>query len=348
MNLDIISKHRGPIYGLAILWIVVFHAGAINSVDYSFGMSALMPLKRFIAAGNVGVDMFLFLSGVCLYFSFTRNGNIVEFLGKRFVRVLPAVWLVDGIYWLVYYGFMKGDWLGFASRMTLTRFWMTGDSSIWFVSLILLLYLLFPLIYLYLFDVKAKYSGFLRLLVLMATTYTLNLLLWQTNADVYSMVEVATTRIPVFILGIWVGQFVYEKRKLPRVFVVLAPLCAIFFLLVFGFKLLDYPALRFFYLVGGVSLSYTVALICTMFDKLPEKKRLLYRFLAWTGGFSLELYITHIALNQILRHQSFYVKGDLTQYALMAVAAFFLACAVMKIVNFGRAALKKRKMGQLA
>ena len=128
----------------------------------------------------------------------------------------------------------------------------------------------------------------------------------------------------------------------------MAPLCAIFFLLVFGFKLLDYPALRFFYLIGGVSLSYTVALICTLFDRLPEKKRLLYRFLAWTGGFSLELYITHIALNQILRHQSFYVKGDLMQYALVAIAAFVLAWAVMKIVNFGRAALKKRKMSQPA
>lgn len=68
MNLNIISKYRNEIYGFSIIWIVLFHGAAINNVDYSFGFSVLYPLQAFLSIGNVGVDIFLFLSGVCLYF----------------------------------------------------------------------------------------------------------------------------------------------------------------------------------------------------------------------------------------------------------------------------------------
>lgn len=343
MNLDIVSKHRGPIYGLSILWIVVFHADAINNVDYSFGTSALVPLKVILGTGNVGVDMFLFLSGICLYFSFTRNNDIMAFLGKRFARVVPAVWLVDGIYWFVYFGLIKGDWVGFVSRMTLARFWMTGDSTIWFVSLILVMYLVFPLVYLYLFDKKAKGRGLPRLIILLAFVYLLILLMWKLNRESYALTEIATTRIPVFILGVWVGQFVYEKREVPAGFAVLALVASVAFIVVIGMGVLHGPFKRFFYLVGGVSLSYSIALICCLFDRLPKEKRPLYRFLSWVGGFSLELYITHIALNQILRLQPFYIEGNLAQYAAVAVAAFFLAWAVMKVISQGKSLVVKKK-----
>ena len=308
----------------------MFHAYAINGVDYSFGINALDSFRLLLEDGNVGVDMFLFLSGVCLYFSFRHNGDIVGFLGKRFVRVIPAVWLVDGVYWFVYYGVLKGNWVGFVSRVSLARFWMTGDSTIWFVSLILLLYLAYPLIYHFLFSEKAKYAGLFRFMLLIATAYALILMLWKTNNGLYEQIEIAITRIPVFIFGVWWSQFVYEKREVPRVCAVLVVIAAVAFICIENTGIIEKPFERFFYLIGGVSISYSVALVCCLFDRLPKERRVLYRFLSWTGGFSLELYITHVALNQILRMQPFYVNGDLGQYAAMAVVAFVLAWAVMK------------------
>ena len=137
MDTTIISKHRNAIYGFAILWIVIFHGSAINEVDYSFGQDYLVPLKCFIEMGNIGVDVFLFLSGVCLYFSFTRNPDIAAFFKRRFERLLPAAYLVFTGWWA--YQFLIRDFLpaDFATRMTLMRFWMTGDGAIWFVSLII-------------------------------------------------------------------------------------------------------------------------------------------------------------------------------------------------------------------
>ena len=36
-RLDIVSTYRAPLYGFAILWIVIYHA-TIDNVDFSFGI----------------------------------------------------------------------------------------------------------------------------------------------------------------------------------------------------------------------------------------------------------------------------------------------------------------------
>ena len=54
IELQNISRYRGELMGAAMLFIILFHV-ALPRTDAFFG------LKR---CGNVGVDMFLFLSGV--------------------------------------------------------------------------------------------------------------------------------------------------------------------------------------------------------------------------------------------------------------------------------------------
>ena len=345
VNLDIVSKHRGPIYGLSIIWIVVFHGRAIDGVDYSFGISALVPLKNVIATGNVGVDMFLFLSGVCLYFSFVKDSDIGHFMKKRFLRIVPAVWLVNTLYWMVRYLFLSFNPAGFLSRMSLMRFWMTGDSSIWFVSLIVVLYLLYPLIHRFLFPPQGGRS-WVRCLMLLAIAYALILLLYYCNKDLYEMVEIALTRVPIFIFGCWMGKLVYERRQLSRPWVLVPVALCILFAIVMQFNLLHGPWRRFFYAIGGVSLSYCVALLCCVFARFGESSsRPLYRFLSWTGGFSLELYLSHIMLNQVLRLQPFYQEGNLAQYAAMATIAFVMAWVVSKIVAAIQHVVQNRRAG---
>ena len=90
MRLDIVSKHRSSIYGLAILWVVIFHGTAIDKVDYTFGHQHLLGwLQSIISVGNVGVDVFLLLSGVCLYFSFCKKQDAYGFMKKRIARIVP-------------------------------------------------------------------------------------------------------------------------------------------------------------------------------------------------------------------------------------------------------------------
>ena len=337
MNLNIISKHRAVIYGIAILYVVLFHASAINDFDYSFGHKILEPFKLFMDTGNVGVDIFLFMSGVSLYFSFSRNNNIAQFFVKRFWRIVPAVWIIFGWFWALLYLFQNFAPDQFIPRFLCIDFWlMTGDASIWYVSLILLLYLLYPLIYAALYGGKTEHTG-VKCLILLAFVYTVVTIFWMRNPDFYKPIEIAITRIPVFIMGCYWGKLVFEKRTVSKAFIPLV------FIAVFAFYGVLYPDVihgplrRFFYAIGGISLCYAIALICEFFDMLfkgeKPKSRFLYRFLAWTGGFTLELYVGHIMCNQAF-HKFFdwYVDENLKVYLVMATFAFFLAFGVSKLV----------------
>lgn len=51
--------------------------------------------------GSVGVEFFVFLSGVGLYFSMSKDSNILHFFQKRIKRILPAYLMVAIPYWIV-------------------------------------------------------------------------------------------------------------------------------------------------------------------------------------------------------------------------------------------------------
>ncbi len=354
MDLNVVSKHRAPIYGLAILWVVVFHASAINDVDFSFGNQSLWLLKLVLDTGNVGVDIFLFLSGISLYFSFTKNDDVNDFYRKRFLRIVPAVWILFGWFWAYRYLIESFALAKFVPRMMLIDFFlMTNDASIWYVSLILALYAAYPMIYRVLFPAHArraagdagasgsaqgaKARSGLRCLALLAFVYVAVFMFDARNHEYYDTIEIALTRIPVFIIGCYFGKLVYEKKRVPKVCIGVVIACVVLFFAVMHFDALHGPVRRFFYGIGGISIAYLIALCCETFDKLtkcPGAKRPLYRFLAWTGTFTLELYVAHIMLNQAFRKFfPWYGNEDLAAYALMAVFAFFLAFGVSKLVT---------------
>ena len=331
MQLDIVSKHRGAIYGLSILWVVIFHGADINKVDYTFGNHVFDWLQSIISVGNIGVDVFLLLSGVSLYFSFHKNPDAYAFIKRRAVRIIPPVLIVFGVYWAVRCA-MKGSAADFIGRITLLQFWLTGDQSIWFVSLIAVLYLLYPYIHWFLFAERVHTN--IRFLVLIASAYVVVVSISFLAPAWYKQVEIALTRIPVFLVGCWLGRFVYEKKRVPALFGVLAVALSIFFVFVLESGLLRGTARRFFYLVGGLSLAYAFALLFELLEKSSLAKETILKPLSFVGAFSLELYLTHIAINQIWRLGQWYVKGSLVQYVCVAIAAIIAAFLVMRLTNF--------------
>lgn len=134
--------------GLAILMVVFSHIGYFLVSDTRF----LFPLS--VAAG-VGVNLFLFLSGFGLTASSKKSTtniwrNYVRRLSKLFVPmwlVLAALILLD--YFLlgkVYSGgYMIKSALGF---FTSANLYQDINSPLWYFTLILFYYLLFPLVFL--------------------------------------------------------------------------------------------------------------------------------------------------------------------------------------------------------
>lgn len=340
--LELLSKHRNAIYGFCIVWIVLFHSIAINKVYDLYYEPGFYWLYFIIDCGNVGVDVFLFLSGISLFYSFSKNPDIKRFYSKRLTRIVPSAWLIYTLYWFIRYIVLNFDLGLFVSRMTLMRFWVTGDQTMWFVSAIIAFYLLYPLIYKWLFF-KPEYQ-LLRFIVLLAVAYGGIILIAKCFPGWYGNVEIALTRLPVFLMGCYAGKFVKEGKRIHWLIAALAIIGVAVFFIVLDMKLVKGTSQRFFYAFGGVTITVFLALFFEICERLTKNPDLgLIRFFTWVGGFSLELYLAHIMLNQVLRLQPFYIKGDFIQYAAMACCALVLAWATKRVIDTAHNRLQKRK-----
>ena len=67
-NWGIISKYRSQVMGIAILWIILFHAKA-----QGIKIPHMQFLNYILNHGNLGVEIFLFVSGIGMYFSLSKG-----------------------------------------------------------------------------------------------------------------------------------------------------------------------------------------------------------------------------------------------------------------------------------
>ncbi len=198
-GLHLLSKYRGAIMGFAALWIFVFHEwqltlGGVGSLGWTEGF-----LKRI---GFAGVDIFLMLSGMGLTYAIGK-GRLVGFYYRR-LRRLYLPFLAVGLCYL-----LRGKWDGatFWGNITGYNFYdKSMYSFLWFVPAILTLYIAFPLYYKFF---TAHKQPLQCLLGSLAVWLLLSILLRNTlRYDLYGF----TNRIPVFLVGIYLGWRSQQKR----------------------------------------------------------------------------------------------------------------------------------------
>ncbi len=200
MKLTLISKYRTQIMGAAMMWIMWFHS------PYTWKNQVFHFIHDI---GFFGVDVFLLVSGLGLYFSMRKSKSIGEFYKKRIIRILPA-YLIVTICW---YAFYKTD-VSFSDKLlsilgvNYFRGTVTGRPEYfdWFLPTLFVLYLLTPL-YDKLFQ-KAS-SKWKFTLLSMTISPLLCILFYHTGQQV---LYGSTVRIAVFLVGYWIGWFLYEKK----------------------------------------------------------------------------------------------------------------------------------------
>lgn len=290
-----ISKYKAEIYGVSILWIMLFHAHPMFSVNYTLGTKVLKPLDNLIGLGNMGVEIFLFCSGIFLYFSYVRNSDAYSFMCKRILRLFWPVAIISGLYWVYVCIFKNGSVLQFISKFTLLDFWISGDQQIWFVSAIFLFYAVYPYIYGFLF--KAKFlNEFARLLILLSVVALVTISLMYIYPAYYSKIEIALTRLPVFVIGSYFGKLVYEKKTLPKYTYLISAALIILSFIVLNMGILSGPFKRWFYMVGGIPLTLLIPGILNILKCKPINK-----FFAFFGSISLNLYVSHVVVIRVYK-----------------------------------------------
>lgn len=190
------KEERFFLMGIAILWIFFFHI-------YCWYKGGLPWWIYFFSEGQIGVDMFLFLSAYGLEASLSRN-NLWIFYKNRAKRILPVYSLFLCI---IFVFFIKG--ISFSSIILQCVTHITGISLFqtpdffptnfefdWFTPAIILFYVLYPLISKIAFYISSK-SINIEIIFLFALCSIGLFSLRFIHLPIYAFLY----RIPIFFLG---------------------------------------------------------------------------------------------------------------------------------------------------
>ena len=75
-----ISTFRSELMGWAIVWIMMLH----------FTFTQIKPLGFIAQYGFAGVEIFMLVSGLGLFFSLDKDINIGHFYRRRLLRIFPT------------------------------------------------------------------------------------------------------------------------------------------------------------------------------------------------------------------------------------------------------------------
>ncbi len=315
-------KYRYEIFGVAAIWILFFH------IRERIGGSLFFPLKiifMVVSKGNIGVDIFLFLSAIGLCASIQKN-RISDFYTNRLKRVLIP-YLIISIPYFVWFNFFhtSNGFVSFLGDVTTVNYWLRGDHPIWYVAFIMIMYALFPLIYR--LDVKTRHISTVCLTVM---SVVCEYLLYRADSWLYNNAERALSRVPIFLVGILIAPRVLRGAKIALWKVALACIVGGGLFVLICIKPLDIVLTRYIY--GVISIC---AVILYGFVRNLIDIKILARMLAWLGGISFEIYVVHVLIVRVIRYNDWWgAMPKVFWYILIPVVSLPLAKCVSIICSY--------------
>lgn len=293
MDLSLLSRHRTSLMGVAAMLIVFCHASG-------FVPDASPVLKKLMEFGNLGVDIFLLLSGIGLFYSLTsRTKNIFAWYGHRYLRILVPYLLIAVPYWL-YASLANGESIGrFLFNISTLSFW-TDHVGAWYVAMLIPLYLITPLLHESISNRLHYIVAFFEIALILAICS-----IPSVEGSIFENVQFVMIRIPAFIVGLAIGPAVKAGRKV-NLFLVFGALIVLFGI----FKYVWMPG--FTITPKGLALSVILALILECLSGWKIVKRVLDLF----GRMSLEIYLCNIFICSV------FINSDLRYWPIVLLTIF--------------------------
>lgn len=274
---------------------------------------------------SIGVEVFVFLSGMGLYYSYSKNSEIIAFLSRRFKRILLPYIVVGLTYWYVLdVCVLKLDFLAVVEDFFFVSFINEGVRNNWFVLFILVMYLLFPLIYRLMYKTGHKNVMFAAILVCAVFG---PVLLSTVNPSLYYNTEIALSRTAIFIVGCYMGELIKDGVKCSSILtgtVVITGIICGFMRAYFDFPPYIYRNLNLIYAISVMIIIVVVLHLIRDFD-IGNR---LFRFF---GRYSFELYITHSAMRNVLNAYHIYMY-ELDNYCVM-IAFSIIISIILNFIN---------------
>ncbi len=221
--------------GCAILMVLMVHS------RWHFELSTIPSL--FLKFGQMGCQIFFVLSSYCLCISYRQSGitDRVLFYKKRFLSIAPGYWLTMVLNICAYFivGLITSEELmpintrlgdiaintfllqGTMSSLQIKNFVVYGG---WFVGVLVLFYVLFPLLYSVYFNANTLWKR-IRVVAFPVITFllclTILILTSDPNGDIYVINSSSRyfsffNQLPAFVMGIPLYELSQGRRRVRR------------------------------------------------------------------------------------------------------------------------------------
>lgn len=287
MGYRVLSRYRSELMGVAMLWVMCFHA-----IDLNLGVEFLNFLR---AAGFGGVDIFILLSAMGLVMSLERRPReFGDFMVRRICRIMPAYLIIMIPYTVFLHFYEAVPWSAVLWNSLLLNYWVRCSGSFnWYICGAMTFYVLTPVFFRLFRDQRNRER---KAALWIAVGLVLCQLIMQEGY--WSYVDIFY-RFPTFCLGILLGFYVTEERKVGKKDAQFWALWLGIGLLYLSWSLsqragegfrLQLPLCHLF-LFTTVPMCLA---LCAAFEKLPLEW--LRKILARIGECSLEIYLFNASI----------------------------------------------------
>lgn len=300
--------NRSYLMGIAIIWIVFLHF-------YNWFQGKLPWWIYFFSEGQIGVDIFLFLSAYGLEASFRKNGLSI-FYKNRAKRILP----VNILFLILLFGiFMNevpvGDILKqCAAQLTgisifqEPEFFSTHFDFDWFTPALIIFYLLYPAISYILNFLAKKNIGYE--IILLFFLYLISLFALRSTQP---PLKFFLYRLPIFTLG--AATYIHmENNQTNRLFI-------LYIITIIGGLLSN----QHWFLTSSIvpSLLFVYSMI--------EGQRPFNNAISLIGRHSYEVYLTHIF--PVTNFFMLYVFDNIYMYIAATILWTIIVATIFSILH---------------
>ena len=313
---SIFSKYRSLLMGGAIVLILFCHLD-ISQEKNGLPISHLAIICHMF---TVGVDIFMFLSGFGLYYSFSpKKPTYFSYLKRRIIKLLPKYLLTAGITGvIVTLLFNKLGFIRFIEDLTFISWFKYENTRYWFIAGILVFYAFFPILYKILYSERGEYKLLLFVILYLVATVVLDFCF----PSIYKNIRIAIERFPIFCFGVLCGKKSKENRYTSNSYAIIFASIG-FAVTIFQYIIKPYGSFvsntHFaYYLCRGLFAIAIMITICLFLEALHLWSDKLYGFIivvfSYIGGITLEIYLLHQSFLILLGY-----PGVLYKYFFAAV-----------------------------
>lgn len=331
--------------GAACIWVVLSH----NIFAWP---GKLWILEQFAYRGNAGVDIFLILSGIGLYYSYSKYpdsmpvpARLKNYYPRRMVRLL-APYVLLGLPYYVWFSYGAG-FKEFCFNFFQINLFLNQLVTSWYVVAAFLFYLVFPVIYY--FQQKTFYIAGRRIerntvtLALCLAAFILNVIAGYLFPGIWTHSEIALTRSVVFIIGCGLGKEVKEHKPISQT----AFFGCIAIIILYIYLFCPHVALdHIWYRMSIIPLGLASAIVLGECFHRLDGYTTVRKVLRFFGDRSLEIYLTHVfVINIWLKYLGpcRLDEHDFAGYACIVIIAVLISTAAHPlIVKVSNRLLRKR------